>query len=120
MALSRSLMSGSTSLLVEFIKQSIFAKQIARIEIEHALALALGLLLCLEEANMALRVLLKALDVNPPAKEKDPAEPPDAGAYLRGGLIGSIERLGDICLRRALRLQCNQFCDCRQGNCTFQ
>ncbi len=41
---------------------------------------------------MLLRVLLNAFDVHPPqAVGADAA--PDPGAYLRGGLVGSIERL---------------------------
>jgi hypothetical protein len=77
--------------VIEFFERSIFAPPLAKIRPEHALALSLGFILCLEETNMLLRVLLKALEVNPP--QQDQSTPPDPGSFLRGGLVGSIERM---------------------------
>lgn len=101
--------------VAEFLRASLFVRFGDALNAEYTLAMGLGLLLCLEEANMLLRVVLKTLDVSPPAKPAPPpdlgpkalgprlvalvpaapppAAPPDAGTYLRGGLVGSIERL---------------------------
>jgi hypothetical protein len=61
----------------------------AGISVRFVCAHGMGLLLCLSDCNLILRSLLRALDVSPPAPDVDV----DPSQYLRGGLVGAVERL---------------------------
>lgn len=70
------------------IGSDLFAKIAPRFVLTHAT----GLVLCLCDANLLLRSCLRWLKIAPPSESADPKDN-DPGQYLRGGLVGAIERL---------------------------
>jgi hypothetical protein len=64
----------------------------ARIAPRFVLAHATGLVLCLCDGNQLLRGCLRWLNITPPTKSTEP-QPDDPSQYLRGGLVGAVERL---------------------------
>jgi hypothetical protein len=63
---------------------------LAQVEPRFVVVHASGLLLCLADCNLILRKLLDLLKVHPPTATVGPVDP---ATYLRGGLVGAIERL---------------------------
>lgn len=68
---------------------ALFAKIVPTLVFTHLA----GLILCLSDGNQFLRSTLRLLGISPPAVESSEARPPDAAQYLRGGLVGAVERL---------------------------
>jgi len=71
--------------------RGLFAKFVPTFVVTHVA----GLILCLSECNQVLRSMLRLLGISPPSAQPPSAgkEPTDAGQYLRGGLVGAVERL---------------------------
>jgi len=70
--------------------EPIGAAMFSKIEPRFVVVHISGLLLCLSDCNLVLRGLLRLLGVSPPST---PAETVDPSQYLRGGLVGAVERM---------------------------
>lgn len=64
---------------------------LAGLPARRTLLMAIGLLLCLREANLAIRGVLEGLSLKP-AEPTAPGGVPSAAEYRRGWLIGLLER----------------------------
>jgi hypothetical protein len=70
------------------IGSDLFAKIAPRFVLTHAA----GLILCLCDGNLLLRSCLRWLKITPPTESTTP-QSNDPSQYLRGGLVGAVERL---------------------------